>query len=184
MKKEKLKNIIFLIIILIFIISQTRKPIQVIIHRGFVLISPSTISKSKQSKITHYNWKLRDVNNKTFNFKTTKGKVVFVNFWVTWCPPCIAEMPSIQKLYDDYKDKAEFVFISDESFNVLSKFLDTKGYTFKVYNPMNDYSEIFKVSSIPRSFLIDKKGTIIIDKTGAANWNSKTVRGPIDNLLK
>ncbi|MEP1489538.1 MAG: TlpA disulfide reductase family protein [Algibacter sp.] len=147
------------------------------------LISPSVVAKENQNKLNSYNWKLRDYNGSIFNFETVKGKVVLINFWATWCPPCIAEMPSMQSLYNDYSDKIEFVFVSNESSQTIREFLDKKKYTFNVYSPVNSAPESFDVSSIPRTFLIDKKGNIVIDKIGASNWDSDKVRVTIDNLL-
>ena len=109
--------------------------------------------------------------------------MVLVNFWATWCPPCIAEMPSMQLLYEDYKDKIEFVFVSNEEFSVINEFVSKKGYTFDVYKPITKYPRAFDVKSIPRTFVIAKNGRIVIDKTGAANWNSKAVRNAIEKLI-
>lgn len=181
--KSNIKNIIFFIAIGLLILPQTRQPIQVVLHKTFALFGPSVKDVSNQVKIEDYNWKLRDVNGATFNFKETKGKVILVNFWATWCPPCIAEMPSMQLLYDDYKGKIEFVFVSNEDFLKINTFKNTNNYTFKVYSPITTYPEGINVSSIPRTLLIDKTGNIVIDKTGAANWNSETVRSTIDRLL-
>ncbi|AUP81078.1 TlpA family protein disulfide reductase [Flavivirga eckloniae] len=182
-KKISLKNIIFLVVVALLIIPQTRQPIQIFLHKGLALFSPSVVNETKQLKLENYNWKLEDAKGTAFNFNDTRGKVVLVNFWATWCPPCIAEMPSMQSLYDDYKDKVAFVFVSNENFEVIDQFLNKKAYTFKVYNPLTKYPKSFDVTSIPRTFLIDKQGNIIIDKTGAANWNSDTVRKTIDDLL-
>ncbi len=182
--KSRRNNIIFLIVIVLLIIPQTRKPIQVFVHKGLALIiSPAVMEKDEQYKLKSYNWKLEDHEAGVFHFEDTQGKVVLINFWATWCPPCIAEMPSLQKLYDDYGDKMEFVFVSNESPEVINDFLSTNAYTFKVYTSLSDYSGIFDVTSIPRTFLINKEGYIIVDKTGAANWNSPFMRDTIDTLL-
>jgi thiol-disulfide isomerase/thioredoxin len=183
-KRPQLKNIIFFIVIGALLIPQTRQPIQIFLHKGLAFISPSTISESKQVRLVNYNWKLKDENNVILNFEDVKGKVVLVNFWATWCPPCIAEMPSMQLLYDDYKDKIEFVFVSNEEYSKITPFLIKNNYSFKVYNPVTNYPETFDVTSIPRTFLINKSGNIVIDKNGAANWNSESVRAAIDNLLR
>ena len=182
-RKFRLKNIIFLIVIAVLIIPQTRQPIQILLHQGLALFGPSIISHEKQSDLVSYSWKLKD-GQEVFNFEETKGQVVLVNFWATWCPPCIAEMPSMQALYNDYKDTVTFVFVSNEDDAVINRFLNKNEYTFKVYNPLTKYPESFDVTSIPRTFLIDKEGRIVIDKNGAANWNSDTVRKTIDALLE
>ncbi len=165
------------------IIPQTRKPIQVFIQKGLAMISPSVISEEKRESVSDYNWKLEDLEGIQVNFNSSKDKVVLINFWATWCPPCIAEMPSLHKLYDDYKDKVDFYFVSNEKVEVLNEFLSKNNYSFKVHIPKTKYPEVFDVSGIPRTFLIGKKGNIVIDKTGAANWNSEKVRSQIDILL-
>ncbi|PWH83001.1 thiol-disulfide oxidoreductase [Algibacter marinivivus] len=184
LSKGKIKNIVFFTLIGLLLIPQTRQPIQVLLHKSLALFSPSIIDESNQIIVEDYNWILKDESGLSFNFKSTKGKVVLINFWATWCPPCIAEMSSMQALYEDYKDVVEFVFVSDEKFSVISKFMNEKEYTFKVYKPISEYPNKFNISSIPRTFLIDKSGRIIIDKTGAANWNSESVKEVINDLLK
>lgn len=92
-------------------------------------------------------------------------------------------MPSLDKLYADYKDKVDFYFVSNEKPDVLKSFLDKNNYQFNVHITQSKYPEVFDVSSIPRTYLIDKNGYMIFDKKGAANWNSETVRNTIDKLL-
>lgn len=170
-------------VLALMLIPQTRQPIQVFINKGLAQFGPSVISKSKQQQILDYKWKLVNGKGETLYFEALKGKVVLVNFWATWCPPCIAEMPSIQALYERYKDTVSFVFVSNEASTAVTNFINAKGYTFPVYKPLTDYPKAFDVSSIPRTFLIDKQGHIVIDKSGAANWDSDTVSATIDALL-
>ncbi|NNL15980.1 MAG: TlpA family protein disulfide reductase [Flavobacteriaceae bacterium] len=181
--KSRIRNTIFVVIIALMIIPQTRTPIQTFIQKGIAMISPSVIKEGKRKALNSYNWQLLDLEGSTISFNKSKDNVVLINFWATWCPPCIAEMPSLHKLYDDYKDKVDFYFVSNEEEEVLNKFLKKNDYDFKVQIPKTKYPEAFDVSSIPRTFLIDKKGNIVIDKTGAANWNSDKVRATIDALL-
>ncbi|MCO4822969.1 MAG: TlpA family protein disulfide reductase [Flavobacteriaceae bacterium] len=184
LNKSKRSNMLFLVVIALLIIPTTRHPIQIALHTIFSQFGPSVIDKEDQKKITDSNWNLRALNGDEINFIDTKGKVVFVNLWATWCPPCIAEFQGIQDLYHDYNDKVEFLLVSDESPEIINKFLDKKGYDIKIYNPLSAYPSFFEARSIPRTYLIDKSGHIVIDKKGAANWNSNTVRSQLDQLLK
>lgn len=184
LSKSQISNLVFLVVIAILIIPQTRKPIQVFLNKGFALISPSIEKKENQTTLKSYEWKLKDENGNIFDFESVKGKVVFINFWATWCPPCIAEMPSIQNLYKDYKDKVEFLLVTNDPYSEINEFLDENNYDFQILRPVTFNTSVFDVSTIPRTFLIDKAGKIIIDETGAANWNSDKVRLVIDNLLK
>ena len=181
--KNRISNIVFFLIIGLLFFPKTRQPIQVFLNKGLALFSPSPIQDSKQVKIEDYKWNLKNIDGSIFNFEKAKGKVILVNFWATWCPPCIAEMPSMQLLYEDYKDKVEFVFISNDNSLIIDKFMIKNGYTFKVYNAITKKPNIFNAKTIPKTYLIDKYGNIVIDKTGAANWNSDTVRKTIDKLL-
>ena len=92
-------------------------------------------------------------------------------------------MPSLEALHNDYQDKVVFLFVSNEDEEKVSKFIAKNNYGFNVHKPLSENPEDFDVSSIPRTFLIDKNGTIVIDKTGASNWNSEKVRTIIDQLL-
>lgn len=183
LKKPKFRDVLFLIVVALLIIPQTRKPIQVFLNKGLALFSPSVLIEEEQEHIAGYSWSLVQENGENFNFETLKGKVVLVNFWATWCPPCIAEMSSLQELYDDYNQKIEFVFVTDDSFKTVNQFLKKNDYNLPIYRSVSNFNKIFEVKSIPRTFLVDKNGKIIIDKTGAANWNSETVREIIDKLI-
>ena len=183
LNKSQLKNGIFLLVILLLIVPQTRQPIQVFIQKGMALFSPSIIDEESRIQLTNYDWKLIDSAGNSFNFNSAKNKVIVLNFWATWCPPCIAEMPSFERLYQDYNDEVLFLFVSNETKEKVNSFVNKNNYSFPLYASKGAQPDIFNVSSIPRTFLIDKNGTIIIDKVGAANWNSDSVRKEIDELL-
>jgi thiol-disulfide isomerase/thioredoxin len=181
--KSQRSNIIFLIVITLLIIPQTRKPIQVFLNKGLALFGPSIESENNRTTIAFEDWQLQDLEGKVINFKDLENKVIFLNFWATWCPPCIAEMGSIYELYNDYKDDVVFLLVSSEKKQIVNKFMEKKGYMFNSYSPLTSYPKDFNISSIPRTFLISKKGDIVIDKSGAANWNSDKVRIQIEVLI-
>ncbi len=182
--KSQRNNILFVVLIALFIIPQTRKPIQIVLQKVLASFSPSTIAVDDRKSISFDNWRLQDLSGNEINFKELEGKVVLLNFWATWCPPCIAEFPHIEALYEDYETKVAFVLVSNEKQEVVKAFLDKEKFNINSYTPLNQYPKGLHISSIPRTLLIDKNGNIVIDKTGAANWNSDKVRGQIDELLK
>jgi thiol-disulfide isomerase/thioredoxin len=178
--KKSISNIIFVIAVALLLYSPSREWFM-----RQIAFAPSIKDIEKSEKIDTYNWKLRGLNTPNINFTELEHKVVFVNFWATWCPPCRAEMPMIQKLYDDYKDKVAFVFVTTENWNTVEKFFNEERYDLPVYNsyglPPNKLSE---TNSIPASYLLDNEGNILISKVGAADWNSNKVRELLDDLLK
>jgi thiol-disulfide isomerase/thioredoxin len=184
LKKPKVSNVIFFVVIALLIIPQTRTPIQVTLNKAIAIFSPSIIDEEKRGVFEFSSWRLEDINGKQINFNDLEGEVVLLNFWATWCPPCVAELPHIQNLANEYGNKVKIVLVSGENPSKVSTYLNEKGFSLKSYRALDSYPEGLNISSIPRTFLIDKKGKIVIDKTGAANWNSNKVRNLIDELLK
>ncbi len=183
LSKTKRNNLIFIVVIALLVFPQTRKPIQVALHKGLALFGPSIASETNRVSISYQDWQLQDLDGNKLNFKDLKGKVVFLNFWATWCPPCIAEMKSIDQLYATFNDDVAFILVSGENPKVVQKFLDKKEYGLRSYTPQSKYPSDFKVKSIPRTYVINKKGEIVIDKGGAANWNSEKLNTLITELL-
>ena len=90
--------------------------------------------------------------------ESLKGKVVFINYWATWCPPCIAEMPSLQKLYSEYKDKAVFLFVANDEPDKVGYFMREKGFNFPVYFQVSEPAEELRSKSLPTTFIINSEG--------------------------
>lgn len=131
------------------------------------------------------NVQLKGINVPDANLADFKGKVVFLNFWGTWCPPCRAEFPTIQKLYDAKKDKVQFVLIAmqDEEANVKN-FLKEHHYTTPVYLVTSPLSEKMLPKVYPTTFILGKNGRILKKDDGASDWNSDSVHQFIDSVAK
>ena len=159
------------------------------IQRGVLwtgLIQADTeLPESEQVRVD-YDMPLVTLEGRHANLKEFKGKVIFLNFWATWCPPCIAEMPNIQKLYNAYheKDDIEFVMINlDEDIEKAREFLENKGYTFGSYQLNGSTPVAFRSSIIPTTFVVDKEGMLVVKKRGMANYNTNTFHDFINTLL-
>ena len=186
MKKRRISvsDIIFIIFIALLLIPQTRKPIQVAVNKLKVALwSPELLDTEKQEQLRPFEYKVRDMQGASKTIPVGKGKVTFLNYWATWCAPCIAELPEIQKLYADYGNKVNFILLTQEDVKVVQKFLVKKGYNLPTFSPTMKAPEKLQESSLPTTYIIDAKGNIIIRETGAANWNSKKVRNKLDALL-
>ena len=179
LNKKSISNIIFVIAIALLLYPPSREWFM-----RQIAFAPSVKEAEKSEKLSSYDWELKGLNAESINFKDLENKVVFVNFWATWCPPCRAEMPMIQKLYADYKDKVAFVFVTNEDWPIVEGFFNKNGYDLPVYNsvsaPPNSFTE---TNSIPATYLIDKNENILIAKTGSADWNSNKMRKLLDKLI-
>jgi thiol-disulfide isomerase/thioredoxin len=154
------------------------------------LISPAVKDISSQAlnptQQASYDIPLTKLNGEKTNIAKFAGKVVFVNLWATWCPPCIAEMPSIQKLYKQVDTtQVKFVMISlDEEPEKAKKFIARKEYTFPVYRLQQEVPADFATSSIPTTFVIAPNGKIVMRKEGMAKYNTADFKEFLVQLSK
>ncbi|MFN2260660.1 MAG: TlpA family protein disulfide reductase [Psychroflexus sp.] len=181
--KKHWGNILFVGIVLLLVIPQTRLPIQVMINK-IISFSPSEITESDRERLTDYNWTIQDENLNSVNFGESKGNLILVNYWATWCGPCIAEMPSLQALYDDYNEDMDFYFVTSEKKITVDKFIAKEELDLPIYYLTSQPPKLLQSRSLPTTYVIDQDGHIIFKKTGAANWNSKTVRRTLDDLIQ
>lgn len=182
-KRETLSNFAFILVLALLLFSPVGFHVRVIVSRIFSF-SPSQLDEEEQLLLSNYTWELSGSNNESFKFENLEGKVVLVNFWATWCPPCVAEMPSLQNLYTDYGEQVKFVMVAHDEREKVKMFLKEKGYSFPIYFEKGNTPNVLETESIPTTFIIDKKGKIVIKKIGAANWNSTGTRDLLKSLLK
>ncbi|MBI9066607.1 MAG: TlpA family protein disulfide reductase [Salinivirgaceae bacterium] len=186
-KKSKIGLAVDAAIVILFIlllIPATRKEVAALILKPTLFIHQPKVNNNKPIISDNaYDWKLQNLAGEKIKLSTFENNVLIINLWATWCPPCIAEMPDLQRLYNDYGDKVSFLFVSNESDATIKEFIDKKGYTFPVYTPLTQYPNDFETNTIPTTYIISKKGELVINKTGVAQWNSKRIRQILDVLI-
>jgi len=130
---------------------------------------------------------LKDINNKTVDLSHFKNKVVLVNFWASWCPPCVHEMPSMQRLQKHFSTK-DFIILGvnmAEDKKTVAHFLKTKvNINFPIL--FDDKGEALKrwgVFAFPTSYIIDKTGNIRYAIFGGVEWDTKDIKNKIDALI-
>ena len=117
---------------------------------------------------------VQGIDGKSLDLQQQKGKVVFINFWATWCPPCLGELPSVNDLYLKVKDNPNIVFRTvdvDGNLARSSLFLQKKGYRFRGYSRQNELPPAFFSGTIPTTLVIDKKGDVVFNHIDRANYN-------------
>ncbi len=130
---------------------------------------------------------LEGLNGKKVQLRSLKGNVIFLNFWATWCGPCKDEMPSMEALYQHYKER-DFVLLTvsvDEgSSEATRRFIQKNRYCFPVLlDPAGKTLDLFKIDRIPATVVIDKKGRNLGRAIGSRDWNKPDVFSFIDQLL-
>ena len=132
---------------------------------------------------------LPDLKGDMKSFNDFKGKVVFLNFWATWCKPCEEEMPSMQHLYETFQ-KRDFVIVAisvdKDDPEVIQDFVDKYGLTFPVlHDRKGRVKEAYKTTGVPETYIIDQNGIIAEKVMGAKKWenahNIKTILDLLDN---
>jgi len=151
------------------------------------IANPNTEVASEKTKAA-YDFTLDQLEGETLNFEDLRGKVVFINFWATWCAPCVAEMPSIDGLYEIYKDNPDVVFVMinvENKEDKVKKFLKKKKFSFPIYFPnASRIPKVYESKGIPATFVLDKEGFIAYKKIGMASYDADNFVNFIARLAK
>ena len=127
-----------------------------------------------------------DLENNIFTLQNFKGKNLFINYWATWCNPCLAEMPYMAELYENYKDEEDiiFLYLSREKLETIKNYIpkDESLQQLPIYKIITD-DEFFATSGIPTTFIVNSDGEVIVKDLGTAFWNDESVFKFIDNLI-
>lgn len=139
--------------------------------------------KDKPNGPQGFTSELVDANNVPVSLAQFKGKVVFINNWASWCPPCIAEMPSIHNLKNQFKtENIVFVMVSyDDAPEKALRYMQKKNFEFEVYFPGKKYP--YHTESIPATFVLDKNGVVVASHSGMANFDNPELIKKIKDLL-
>lgn len=136
-------------------------------------IAPPTVSKVTPSHDSYppprlpmirradYSWKVSSLDGRELDLAGFRGKVIFLNVWATWCPPCVNEMPSIERLYEQVKDEGiVFICASAEDRETVRRFVSEHGYKLPIYTFAGEPPEVFRAEAVPTTFIIAPDGTI------------------------
>lgn len=140
----------------------------------------AAIAKADLTVLPTFN--LQDKDGRMVNLQSFKGKKIFVNLWASWCPPCRAEIPSIQKLTQTVDTgKVAFVMVSlDDNFEKAKQFVNSQKIALPIYYPAENLPDLFNVQGIPSTFIFDESGKLVHRVDGGDNYDTEAYQ----SLLK
>jgi peroxiredoxin len=133
-------------------------------------------------------FKLEALDGRSVSLESLRGKVVFLNLWATWCGPCRQEMPSMETLYDNFKNNHDFVMLAVSQDTrgraAVAPYVEKNGYHFTILlDPENKVGESYDLSGVPETFIIDRDGRIVAHHMGAFDWSRPDVKEALQQLL-
>jgi peroxiredoxin len=162
--------------------------VAIFVTKGYKENNTKITDITEKSKVTDANksidFTLSDLDGNKVSLKDFRGKNVYLNFWATWCPPCRKEMPAIEKVYQEYKDKGLVVLTIDigEDKETVKNFIKDNKYNFKVLlDSDQNIASQYNISAIPVSYFINKDGSIATKRVGALEENE--MRQYVKNLM-
>jgi len=178
----------FIVLVLIVFFSPSATDLLIRTLMQFGLFQPDISQPIKTTNNTSLpNITFQNTNGQILNLSDQKGKVILMNFWATWCPPCIAEMPSINELYEKLKKNKNIVFImvdADHDFNKSVPFMNKHQFTLPLYEANSEMPENLLGGSIPTTVIFDKNGQLVFRHEGAGDYSSAKVADYLLNLAR
>ena len=122
-----------------------------------------------------------------FRLRDQRGRVVFINFWATWCPPCREEMPAMERLYQQHRDTG-FVMVAvsaDTNAKTVPAFVKEQKLTFSIaLDPQLEVANVYGVRALPSSFIVDKNGELVALALGPRAWDADAAHSLVEGLVK
>jgi len=125
---------------------------------------------------------LDDLSGKEISLSDFKGKLVVLNFWATWCPPCIAEIPDFVEIFNEYRDKdVQFIGVSDEDISTLKSFAAYYDINYPILIDDKNIMAVWGIRAIPTTFVFDRNGEIVFENVG--RMTREQIRNVIEDVL-
>lgn len=179
-----ISNVIFILFIVAMIFPASRQVVSSALIKLTLFDRGSIEAEENPKKLSGVDWSsLLYDGREAIPLGSFEGEVMVINYWATWCPPCIAEMPNFQKAYDQYKNEVTFIFATSDERVKVEAFMAKNGYDLPVY--YYEYlPEAFIHNSIPTTFILNRKGEIVFEKVGAYKWGGDSVAEFLDELIE
>lgn len=155
-----------------------------------LMFSNITVSPAQNSSMPELvqDFTLTDSQGNNVTLSDYRGKVVMINFWATWCPPCVEELPTMKRLKANFSDKPfEILAINmGEDITDIIKFVERTKFDLNfplLVDPITSVADAYKVKGLPATLFVDKQGRFAFGGVGSRDWNSEASRNQITPLF-
>ncbi|GAB5521211.1 MAG: TlpA disulfide reductase family protein [Rhodothermales bacterium] len=149
------------------------------------ILQPDLSMPVEEQALARYDVIIRPLNGESIALGDLRDRPIFLNLWATWCPPCLAELPGIQALYEEVGDEVAFVLLStDENDAEVQAFIEAKGYTVPVYRLGGALPAIYQSPVLPTTFVISPEGRIVLREEGMARYDTDRFKAYLRSLAE
>ncbi len=179
-------SIVMGMILLIMLVSPDTKSfvLRQLIATGFFNAS---IKSTDSATTAHVDFNFSDEKGNIQHTSSLRGKVVFINFWASWCPPCRAEFPSIEALYSKFKDHPDIFFLmisEDNDISAAHEYLKKEKFSVPFYKTNSNVPGIIYTGTLPTTIVLDKNGKIRFRHEGFANYGAEKFIRQMEALIR
>jgi len=173
-------NIIFILLITLAVVTWISPAVKITLIRSLMAVGafkpdPEAYTRHPEVFTRLPDYSYRDTSGNIISLSRLKNKVVFINYWATWCIPCLAEMPSVNKLFTRFKNNPKVVFIivdTDNNPTKASAYLQKNHFSLPLYTSLSKFPDTLLNGAIPTTLIFGKDGKLKYKHTGAADYNS------------
>lgn len=173
------------VLLMLFSTSSRSWVLRQVMHTG-IFNARVKEAKPMPEGVSAYNFKFQDENGQIIDLESLKGKVIFINFWASWCPPCIAEFPAIEEFRHQFKDDPDIYIMminEDSKPNAAENFLTKNEYSTPIHKLVTRAPTDLYAGKLPTTVLLDKNGRIRMHKEGVGNYNTKKFYKQVEELI-
>lgn len=181
-------NVLFFAGLIFFVFSTDAKSwvLRQLVSVGLFNAKIENDAVAKRPATSAHSFSFSDASGVVRSTEDLKGKVVFINFWATWCPPCRAEMPSLDALYNEFKgdDRFVFLFISeDDDLSKAQRYLEENGFDVPLVTRAGNVPAELYSGTLPTTVVLNKEGAVVLKHEGVAGYNTPRFKQQLRDLL-
>lgn len=185
---NKVWNVVFFAGLIVFIFNTDAKAwvLRQLVSVGIFNAKMEKDAAAKSTSLDAASFSFSGVGGVVRSTTDLKGKVVFINFWATWCPPCRAEMPSLNALYNEFREDERFVFLfinEDDDLAKAQQYLKENGFNVPLVTRTGNVPAELYSGTLPTTLVLNKEGAVVLKHEGVAGYNTPRFKQQLRDLL-